>query len=176
MRIAEKVVTITEKLHKIMRRAFDEVTDANEQIAYLRARVIGKLVKLCADAFVDNRRAIMDGCFERSLAEHLPPFERRALESVSRLAATHIYRHRSVSEIELSGFRIIGTLLHEFISAAEHPDRYYSQLIRAFVPQQFATPQGASTYDRAMAAVDLVAGMTDVYALDLYKKIKGIGL
>lgn len=161
---------------EIMRRAFDEVTDANEQIAYLRARVIGKLVKLCADAFVDNRRAIMDGCFEHGLVDHLPPFEQGALESVSRLAATLIYRHRSVSEIELSGFRIIGTLLHEFIIAAEHPDRYYSQLIRAFVPQQFATPQGASTYDRAMAAVDLVAGMTDVYALDLYKKIKGIGL
>ncbi|HOY52690.1 MAG TPA: hypothetical protein PLX49_13000 [Prolixibacteraceae bacterium] len=33
-----------------------------------------------------------------------------------------------------------------------------------------------STYHRVQSAVDFISGMTDVYALDLYRKIRGISL
>ena len=31
-------------------------------------------------------------------------------------------------------------------------------------------------YDRIMAVLDYISGMTDVYALDLYRKINGMSL
>lgn len=159
-----------------MNNAFKEVTDKNEQIAYLRARVIGKLVNLCTNVFVDNSEAIINGEFNKSLIAHLPQFEDNAMKTVATLAINDIYKHQSVVEIEISGFKIIGTLLHEFIQAIDKPDEYYSKLLSQFIPTQFRTPSDASTYNKVLSAVDLVSGMTDIYALDLFKKIKGMGL
>jgi len=43
------------------------------------------------------------------------------------------------------------------------------------IPDQFET--GAdSTYEKVMAILDYISGMTDVYALDLYRKITGISI
>jgi hypothetical protein len=33
-----------------------------------------------------------------------------------------------------------------------------------------------TTYEKVQAVVDFVSGMTDLYALDLYRKIKGINI
>ena len=36
--------------------------------------------------------------------------------------------------------------------------------------------RAARLYDRTMAVLDYISGMTDVYALDLYRKINGTSL
>lgn len=153
-----------------------EVTDRNEQIAYLRARVIGRMVELCTNVFWDNRASILEGSFAKSLVDYLPSYEAKALENCKQTAFTRIYKHQSVVEIEISGFKILGTLLHEFINAVQTPDQYYSKLLLPFIPGQFRVASDASQYEKLQSVVDLVSGMTDVYALDLYRKINGLGL
>jgi len=152
------------------------VTDRHEQVAYMRSIVIGKLVGICTDTFWRNREAILQGMYENTLINDLPETETMAMKAVKKISLEHIYKHQSVVEIELSGFTIIGTLLDKFIKAIDEPDLYYSKLLKPFIPEQFNVAKDASTYDKMMSAVDLVAGMTDLYALDLFKKIKGIGI
>ena len=154
-------------------RVFAQVTDIHERVAFLRSMVIGRLVNRCADIFINNIDDILAGRFGHSLIDYLPEVESAAMKRVAEYSAVKIYKHHSVAEIEISGFTIIGTLLHTFIEAMLHPDRYYSKLVFPFVPAQYAVPNDAPLYDKLLAAVDIVSGMTDVYALDLFKKVKG---
>ncbi|MBP8790885.1 MAG: dNTP triphosphohydrolase [Breznakibacter sp.] len=155
---------------------FAEVTDLNERITYLRAKVIGKLVNCCSAIFWDNRQAILGGAFAGCLIDYLPAHESAAMDVCKKTALKRIYKHPSVVEIEIAGFKILGTLMHEFVQALHNPSQYYSRLLLPFIPEQFRVDENASTYDKLLSVVDLVSGMTDVYALDLYRKINGMGL
>jgi len=75
----------------------------------------------------------------------------------------------------LTGFNVLGTLLDEFITAIFSPDSDYSKKILSILPSQFSVEEH-SFYKKAMSVVDFVSGMTDLYAVDLYKDIKGINL
>ena len=153
-----------------------EVTDTNEQISFIRASVIGKLVGYCTKIFTTNYDAIMQGSFQGSLMDHLEGKTRQAAENCSQISFRDIYRHQSVVEIELSGFKILGSLLHEFSNAVLNPTDKYSKMLLRFIPAQYHVEESASAYLKLQSVLDYISGMTDVYALDLYRKINGIGL
>lgn len=152
------------------------VTDRNEQIAFLRASVIGRLVELCTQIFINNHDIILAGQFEGSLIKHL---EGSAAEAMRKCEATGfrlIYKHPSVVEIEIAGYKILGSLLKEFMDAVMNPDDSYSGLLLPFIPEQYRVSFEAPIELRIRSVLDFVSGMTDVYALDLFRKINGIGL
>ena len=153
---------------------FKQVLDKHERIAYLRSIAIGKLIDGCTEVFWNNREEILSGTFKvHSLVDCLHPTQANAMKTVATLAVERIYRHRSVMEVEISGFQIISTLLDRFIESLMTPERYYSGLLMPFIPEQSRPDPDASAYDKLLAAVDIVTGMTDLYAVDLYKKIQG---
>lgn len=154
---------------------FEEVTDINEQVAYLRASVIGKLINQTAHVFLQNHDLILEGEYNQSLISGLEANSKDAFERCKKLAIKDIYNHKSVVKIELIGFNVLGTLLNEFITAIFKPDSDYSKKILSILPSQFSV-EGYSFYKKAMSVVDFVSGMTDLYAVDLYKDIKGINL
>ncbi len=154
---------------------FKEVTDINEQVAYLRASVISKLIKETAAVFMYNHGKILEGEFNTSLVKELTGISSNAFEKCQKLAIKEIYNHPSVVKIELSGYNVIGTLLDEFVSALTKPDSGYSKKILSVIPSQFNI-EDQQFYKKIMAIVDFVSGMTDLYAVDLYKDIKGINL
>lgn len=152
-----------------------KVTDRNEQISYLRAGVIGKLIYECIRIFEENEVEILDGTFEKSLIDRLPSIQHAAMKLVQKISVAEVYNHRTVVEIEIAGYKIIGTLLDEFVEAIMTPDEKYSKKILSLLPDQYM-PFDESIYSKIQSVVDFVAGMTDVFALDLYRKIKGISL
>ena len=83
-----------------------------------------------------------------------------------------IYHSKDVVDIELAGYKIIRTLIELFTDAAMHPDRAYSGLLLNRVSSQYDV-YSPDTYTRIMAVLDYVSGMTDVFALDLFRKING---
>jgi len=172
----ENFLTTTEIEKYDFNKVFKEVTDKNEQIAYLRAVVIGKLVNLCTDIYLENYNSIMDGSFNRSLIGELSGASGDAMKVVAKTAYNRIYKHPSVAEIELSGFKILGTLIHEFSYAALNPDLHYSKMLKPFIPEQYHISSNDSVYNKIQTVLDFVSGMTDVYALELYKKISGTAL
>ena len=152
-----------------------KVSDRNEQISYLRAGVIGKLIYESFRIFEENEESILKGAFTESLIDHLPEVRSEAMEQVRKISVAEVYNHRTVVEIEIAGYKIIGTLLDEFVDAIMNPNNKYSKKILSLLPEQYK-PTEETTYHKIQAVVDFVAGMTDIFALDLYRKIKGISL
>jgi dGTPase len=76
-------------------------------------------------------------------------------------------------------------LLQRFIQVlddvAHHGDgaRPKSQMVLRLIPEQFIGPDrvpAADYYLRLLRLTDFVSGMTDSYAVSLYKKLTGISL
>jgi len=151
------------------------VTDVNEQIAYLRSSVIGQLIEECSAVFADNETDILNGTFASSLIKSLPQHSAEAYESCSKTAFAKIYRSQEVLDVELAGYKIILTLLEHLVAAVLSPDKAYSQQLLMRIPQQYET-DSPTTYGKVMAVLDYISGMTDVYALDLYRKITGMSI
>ncbi len=154
-------------------KVFQEVTDTNEQIAYLRAAVIGKLIGECVEIFWQHHDKILSGTFEKGLVDHLQGPSKEAFSSCKKTAIKQIYQHASVVKIELTGYSVMGKLLDVFSHAVLNPDDGYSRKLLSLVPEQYQVQTGG-VYLRLMAIVDFISGMTDLYALDLYKDIQGI--
>jgi dGTPase len=151
------------------------VTDKNEQISYLRAGVIGKLIHESMRIFEENYEAIFNRKFFKKPDRFVAKQTGSAMNQVKEVSFSEVYAHRTVVEIEIAGFKIIGTLLEEFVGAVVNPENKYNKKILSLLPEQYR-PQSDSLYHKIQSAVDFISGMTDVFALDLYRKIKGISL
>ncbi len=160
----------------IEKRIIDEgITDDNEKVIYMRACVIGKLENACAQTFIDHEEEILSGTFRGCLIDSIPEPQRTAYKRCTEVSFQKIYKSKPVLDVELSGFKIMETLMEIMTEAAVHPDRFYSrQLISRVSSQYDITSPDLET--RLMAVVDYISGMTDVYALDIYQKINGISL
>ncbi|WP_308759687.1 deoxyguanosinetriphosphate triphosphohydrolase [uncultured Bacteroides sp.] len=156
-------------------KTMEIVSDTNEQIAYLRSCVIGLLIEECVQAFLDNEEKILKGEFEGSLISHMSELPANAYKHCAGISLKKIYRSRDVLDIELAGFRIISTLLELMIDAVCSPEKAYSQLLINRVSGQYNI-KAPALYERIQAVLDYISGMTDVFALDLYRKINGNSL
>ena len=164
-----------EKRKKRIEEVCRIVTDVNEQIAYLRSSVIGALIKECTRVFTENEEKILTGEFEGTLIMHICSPLKEAYDNCSAIALQRIYRSSDVLDIELAGFRVISTLIDLMINAVRSPEKAYSQLLINRISGQYNV-NAPTLYGKIQAVLDYISGMTDVYALDLYRKIKGNSL
>jgi dGTPase len=86
-----------------------------------------------------------------------------------------VYLAKTVTDIDLSGYHIIYTLPELLTDAVVHPEKAYSQLLLRQVSSHYQV-KSDNFGERLMAVLDFISGMTDVYALNLYRKIKGHSL
>lgn len=161
-----------EERRERLRKVMGGLADPNEQIAYLRSGVVGELVEASAEVFMDNEPEIMEGRFNGTLVGGLPERLCNAYKSCSATAWSKIYNAPMVVDIELAGNRIISFLLQTLVDAVMHPEKNYSRLLFNIIPQQYDV-RASSIYERVQGVLDRVSGMTDVYALDLYRKLNG---
>lgn len=152
---------------------FETVTDANERMAFLRATVINKLVDCVSKVFMENYEDIMAGTFQKSLISHLPKQEKDALDECRNFSVPNIYKNPSVVQIEVTGYNIIGSLMNEFIDAILHPNSGYHQRLISIIPDQFKTEKD-DLYSKIQVVLDYISNMTDLYAVQLYKDLRGI--
>lgn len=155
------------------RHIFETVTDANERMAFLRATVINKLVDCVSRVFIENYDDIMAGIFQKSLISHLPKQEKDALDECRNFSIPNIYKNPSVVQIEVTGYNIIGSLMHEFMDAIMHPDSGYHKRLMSIIPHQFKTKKD-DMYSKTQVVLDYISNMTDLYAVQLYKDLRGI--
>lgn len=158
-----------------MSRMMDRLHDPNEQIGYLRSNVIGAMVADCARVFAERESSILCGEEQGSLVEKM---ESRLSEAYSRCSAVaweKIYRSPEVVDIEIAGNRILTYLLSHLTEAALHPERNFSKLLFEKVPAQYSI-RSESLYGRLQGVLDHISGMTDVYALNLYRQLNGLTL
>lgn len=160
----------------ILKRIEDEgISDLNEQVIYMRAGVIGTLENACVDAFMAHEEEILNGTFTGCLVDAMEPRLAEAYHRCSDLSYKKIYKSKPVLDVELSGFKIMETLMDIMTEAAVHPERFYSQQLIKRVSSQYDI-NSTDLETRIMAVIDYISGMTDVYALDIYQKINGTSL
>lgn len=158
-----------------MQETLNRVVDQNEQIAYLRSSVIGLLTNECVEAFLAHEQEILDGDFKGSLIQSVSEPVAQAYKRCSEVAYKKIYCAQDVLDIEVAGFKIIGTLIDVMVDAVLSPDKAYSKLLINRVSSQYDICS-EDLFERIMAVLDYVSGMTDVFALDLYRKLNGNSL
>ncbi|MDR2041056.1 MAG: dNTP triphosphohydrolase [Tannerella sp.] len=158
-----------------IRKTLKIVSDTNEQIAYLRSCIIGLLVDECTRIFLENEKALLDGTYDRPLIEDLCDRARTAYRTCSETAYRKIYKANEVVDIELAGYHIFSSLIDILIEAVMNPEKAYSKLLLNRIPEQYDI-HASGMYGKIQCVLDYISGMTDIYALDLYRKITGMGL
>jgi dGTPase len=154
-----------------------EITNKNEKIAYLRSRSINSLILQASDIFNNNINAILNGKFNDTLIGVLSG-SCTAFKEIEDISISKIYNHRTVVEIELAGYNVMYELLQTMIPAVLMNEAKREKLDNKainLIPQQFGKFNDiSSAYEKSMGVIDYVSGMTDLYATEMYRKIKGI--
>lgn len=153
----------------------------NDKIGYLRAKVIGSLVSEITEVFLDEEENILNGKFEDELISIIPSAKK--LELIKTISIEKIYQNQIVVEREAAGYEVLGGLLDIFIEAANDlSDGKISNRNRTILnllPIEFRIPTSEvqfEVYDRLQMIIDFVSGMTDSFAVSLFRKLKGISL
>ena len=154
-----------------------------EQVELLRAKAIGQMVEEMHAAFMRHQAGILAGTFQGELIERIP--SAALLERLRARAEEAVYVARPVVEVGAAGFQVLAGLLEAFVTAtddiARHGERASARhrMLYRLLPERFTGPGGQTdpdAYRRVLGVTDFIAGMTDSYAVSLYKKITGISL
>ena len=137
--------------------------------------MIGLLIRECTRVFLEHEQEILSGTFEEALIKHISERPAKAYKHCAEVSIKKIYRSRDVLDIELAGFRVISTLLELMVDAVTSPGKAYSEPLINRVSSQYNI-KAPALYERIQAVLDYISGMTDVFALDLYRKINGNSL
>lgn len=147
------------------------IKNSSQKLALIRAFLINLLVDESAKVFMENEEELLNGILNKSLIDCLNPDYINYLKKIDSLSFSKIYEHRNVINLEIIGFKILNGLLEEFIDAVLNPSSAYSKKILSLMDISIGE---INNYKRIQLVLDYISGMTDLYALDLYKKIKGI--
>ncbi len=156
-------------------KIFDEINDDNQKVQFLRAKLINLLIFRVRDVFIEKEAELLAGELPNSLIDYLPARELALIKHIDDFSVRHIYNHRSVVEIEIAGYNVIGGLLTEFFGAVLDSSSAKSEKLLQLISHQFPVTGAAhGLYQDTQSIVDFIAGMTDLYAVDLYRKITGM--
>jgi len=150
-----------------------EIDDADAKISLLRAKSISTLIGQCSELFFNERQTILAGNLNKSLIDSISEPYRSAMKEIERISVTKIYNYSSVVQIEVAGYKVIGGLLEEFVPAYLNNNNHYTRKLVELIPKQFITSK-EDPYSKIQTVLDFVSGMTDLYAVELFRKIKGI--
>ena len=154
-----------------------------EQIGILRAMAISTLVDQCVDEFLVNEKLLLEGGYDKALTDHIPAKD--ILKEIEILSINEIYQSKKVMEKEVAGYEVLPGLLEVFTEAVYY--NYFEKNLRTkkhknlmkLMPEStqigLEKSQG-SCYEVLMICLDYISGMTDRYAISLFRKIKGISL
>ena len=168
----------------------DNIKDmvVEDKFAKLRSYTINILIGEMVELFISHYKEIMSGQYDKlivngklcGLMDILLMEDSIISNSLNRIGDMVIksaYSYKPVLEIELAGYEILSYLLHQFVFAIINnhinPSKKYSRMIQ-LLPERFRS--NASLDKQVMLATDYIASQADKYALDLYRRLKGIDL
>lgn len=154
---------------------YNKIGDLNERISYLRAKAINLLTMRAAQVFCDNRQQILSGTFNDTLSDNIEN-SCSAFKALLKISDEKIYNHDTVLEIEIAGYNVMAELLHLFVPALlkQKPGHKDEKILKLFPLQFREFEETNSPYEKVLNAFDLISGMTDLYATEMYRKLKGV--
>jgi dGTPase len=148
--------------------------DKNEKIAYLRAKCINYLAIRSSEVFIENKDEILSGNFDSDLLGGIAE-AKEVLNEIKDKSYKTIYNYDSVVKKELAGFKIMSGIIEDLVEAALIPQKMKRhKKMLSIIPSSFVINESDTPYEKVMSIIDYVSGMTDLFALKLYKNIQGI--
>lgn len=156
---------------------FHRIQDDNESIAYLRTKCIGGMVQAATRVFSELSELILAGTWNESLIGEVEK-NCPSLRRIQQISVEKIYNHHSVIEVELAGYNVMSEILSVFVPSILKENRSnMEKKSLLLIPNQFnLSKEKGMYYEKVMGVLDFVSGMTDGYATELYRKIKGIDI
>lgn len=141
----------------------------------------GIMIRAVVKEFTDNVDSIIDGSYDQDLLENS---EAKNIRKAFKSIAGKIFENKMIIKNELIGYRVIQSLLDEFIPAVldfdgdrikvEDPQKErILTLISSNYKFVFTQFSKKDNYSKIQLAVDYICGMTDSFALKLYHELRG---
>lgn len=182
-RVIEKACKKHDK-HRELDLSSLELNDISMQM--FRVYAIHEMIKAVTKSFLEKKEKLISGDFEKELIEDSDAAELRKL--LKMFGKSHVYKHRSILEVELTGYSTINELMDIFWSAIQNMgldkneklkfNNPYSQYVfsrisenyrRVFLSKENKLPQ---RYKELQLMTDMISGMTDSYAISLLQELK----
>ena len=167
-----------------------EFDDYKQQLSYLRSKVINVLIHKCFEVFKNEYEGIMKGEFDKDLISCIDQDIIDNLEYIKVLVRKYVYQHPPVLQSEASGFEVIEFLIKSFATTSNicftcgEEETAKQKKMRSLLPEEFQPKDeiqiqeltGEDVYNRVLKILDYISGMTDKYAVHLYRRMKGIDI
>ena len=140
-------------------------------VSRIRATAIGKLIQEVVDLFMLHEENFLRGEGQKPLMDLIPSAEH--IQALNNVAVHTCYRAPVVVKREVAASQVIGGLLHHLVASAngtQHPS-----LLPTLLGDRLPA-ETASAYETLQAIADFICGMTDRYALSLYRQLHGMDL
>ena len=151
---------------------YNTLTTKEDRISYLRALAIGSLISDAVNVFIENEAAILEGKFPFALTDKSK--YKAQMDDIIKLSVKNIYQSREVIEKELTGYRIINTLLDKFTTAFNNDfdgnASNFDKLVLQLLPEKFKVEK-ENLYDRLLHICHFISLLTDGNAFILYNTI-----
>ena len=162
-------------------RDLNAMSSRKAAIEMMRAMAIGECLWQCTTVFLDNENDILEGRFDQPLVDVIPAAP--ALKEIQKRSRETIYATDRGVQIEIAGYEVLGGLLNFFMSAIndlaekkENAAHRSHKLAKQLPVECVRAAREAGPYERLMRLLDFVSGMTDGFAVTLYRSVAGITL
>lgn len=159
----------------LTRSSYASIDDEKGKVEYMRARAINNVAISVVEVFKRRYDDIMSGRLEDELTSLCDYAD--CLENIRIVSRERVYSAPNVLHVEAAGFEVLGGLLDKVVPALIRDEKARTSAdkkILKIVPRQFAL--GATPYEKMLAATDFVSGMTDTFAVTLFRRLRGIEL
>lgn len=149
-------------------------------IRVLRIKLQAKMVHAIIETFIEKHDEILEGKFDSDLLDHS---KARNIKKACKELSSKIFENKEILKTEISGGIVISFLLKEFTRAVTSKDRedpqtkdgkLYNLISNNYRFLSNRYPYENKIYNDLQLVTDYICGMTDTYAIDLYKRLKGI--
>ncbi|MEN6325272.1 MAG: dGTP triphosphohydrolase [Syntrophomonas sp.] len=154
--------------------ALKNIIDERNRIGFLRAKAINSLIHQSAKVFLENEEAILEGKLDQPLSEIIESAHIR--EEILNVSFRKIYSYKPVLQVEAAGFWVLPGLLDTFLYAIKEPGKASSKKIQQLIPNDYRADFDKDPYEAIIQITAYIAGMTDSFAIDTYRNLRGIQL
>ena len=186
----EILCNIAKKDNSFYEDKLKEFDDYKQQLSYLRSKVINVLIHKCFEVFKNNYNDIMEGKFDKDLISCIDKDIIDNLEYIKVLVRKYVYQHPPVLQSEASGFEVIEFLIKSFATTSNicftcgEEETAKQKKMRSLLPEEFQPEDEIQVqelteedvYNRVLKILDYISGMTDKYAVHLYRRMRGIDI
>lgn len=172
-----------------------ETDDPDEKkIVQLRTEIIEYLVLLACENFENNIDKIFEGEYDEEL---VTDDKNKIAKALNDFCINRIFRHREIESLEITGNAVVKGIMDTYVDLLFHPDKGFRKrgkdlisktIVMTTLQEHYEEKKsckiahveykdfdiGDLTIEERLRIIrDFVAGMTDSYALNHYRKLSG---